>query len=84
MDEGALIDEVAKLGIALDKAGFRRAFALDPQPAMEGAGIYTSQIPQDLIDSIAELTPAELRVLSKVKVSLEENGVDPALRMYMV
>jgi hypothetical protein len=84
MDEGTLIDELVKLGLALDEPSFRRAFTLDPQLAMNAAGIDYSQIPSNVIDSLAEMTPAELRVLSNVKTALDAAGVDLGIRAYMV
>jgi hypothetical protein len=84
MEEGSMLDELAKLGVALDGASFRRAFALDPQLAMQASGIDASQISPDVIDSLAELSPAELRVLTHVKDALENAGIDLGIRAYMV
>lgn len=84
MEEGSLLDELAKLGSLLDEASFRRAFVQDPQLAMDAAGIDASQISQDVIDSLAELSPAELRVLTHVKAALENAGIDLGIRAYMV
>ena len=67
-------DELGKLGSALDNPAFRRAFSEDAQAAMTDNGIVASQIPQSLVDALAELTPAELRVLSDIKDALQQIG----------
>ena len=75
-DEG--YEQVALLGDALGHAAFRRAFSEDPLAAMTTSNIDASKIPQDIVEALAELTPAELRVLSQIKDVLQKDGLLPS------
>jgi hypothetical protein len=76
--------ELLKLGQALQNAAFRRSFAMDPLAAMQGAGVDSSGIPEEVLDALAELTPAELRVLTQVKHSLRRAEVPDRIAAQMV
>jgi hypothetical protein len=76
--------ELLKLGRALQNAAFRRSFATDPLAAMQGAGIDSSGIPEEVLDALAEMTPAELRVLTQVKDSLVRANVPDRIAAQMV
>jgi hypothetical protein len=76
--------ELVKLGQKLENAAFRRSFATDPLAAMQGAGIDSSDIPELVLDALAELTPAELRVLVQVKSALIRADVPDRVKALMV
>ncbi len=42
---------------------FRRSFLGNPQEALGGAGLNAEELPEELLDALAELTPTELRLL---------------------
>jgi hypothetical protein len=75
------IDELRKLGKLLEERGNRRAFADEPQKALEAAGIDASKIPEGVMKTLSELSYEELEVVSRVREDLLAAGVS---REYMV
>ena len=76
-------EDLGKLGDRLAEPSFRRSFAADPLGALRDAGLGAKGIDQGILDTLTELTPAELRVLAHVGKALRDAGAsaDAALRM---
>ncbi len=73
-----------KLAKQLEKAAFRKSFAKDSLAALSTAGIDYSKIDPDVLGTLSELTPRELRVLSDVKSALRKAKVPTASIANMV
>jgi hypothetical protein len=77
-ERGAVVGEQYKhLLELLSRHAFRESFLQNPQGALETAGVDTSNINQDLINTLAELTPQELAVIPRVKTKLDALDVPP-------
>lgn len=61
--EGA---ELAKLGDAIARPAIRKAFQNNPIEALKLAGIDVDKIPPATIDFLADLSPEEFDVISRV------------------
>ena len=76
-DEDAVLRRnhaIERLALVLDEPGMRKTFADDPDTALRKAGVSRDDVPTDLVDTLASLTPEEWEVLDKVKAPLKEVG----------
>ncbi len=62
----------------LADSGFRRAFLGNPQEALSGAQLSADQLPSDLLDALAELTPTELRLVGDLVNRFRITGEGPS------
>jgi hypothetical protein len=58
--------ELANFGDAIARPAIRKAFAENPIRALELAGVDVGQLPPDVVDLFAELSPWELDVIGRV------------------
>ena len=65
---------IERLAYLIDEPAQRQRFAKDPYGAAQRAGISLDDVPQDLVDTLAALTPEEWAVLDKVKAPLTQAG----------
>jgi hypothetical protein len=63
------------LSDVLGEPSRRKAFRRDPQAAAQAAGIDISGIPESVVGMLADLSGAELRLLSEVNHELVEAGL---------
>lgn len=68
------ISELEKLVKVISDPATRRSFAKDAEGTLERAGVRAGALPKGLIDSLAELAPAELRLVSHLNATLLEAG----------
>jgi hypothetical protein len=69
---GALAQLLAEV---LENPSQRRAFRKDPQGTADAAGIDISAIPERIVGMLADLSGAELRLLSEVNYELIREGL---------
>jgi hypothetical protein len=67
--------EVEKLAELISDPGQRKAFAHTPEKTLTDAGIDVGKLPEGIRSTLFDLSYEELRVLSRVKESLEQAGV---------
>lgn len=65
---------IERLAYLIDEPAQRQRFAKDPYGAAETAGLSLDDVPRELVDTLAGLTPEEWAVLDKVKAPLTQAG----------
>lgn len=73
--EGSAGSEIQKLGRLISDPARRKAFAHDPEKTLTDAGIDIGGLPDGVRSTLFDLSHEELRVLSRVKDSLQQAGV---------
>ena len=76
--------EFTKLGELISDDEFRESIGTNFREAAEGRGVDLSQIPEEVLDTLGDLSKAELAVLARVKARLIEANVDPMFRSELV
>jgi hypothetical protein len=82
--QGASSEAFAKLGHVLRDAKQRKAFWLDPAKVLREVGVDPEDIPEDVRETLHDLSYEELRVLGRVNASLDAAGVPDATKGQMV
>ncbi len=72
--KGGGIQELEKLVEVISDPGTRRSFLEDAEGTLKKAGVKADALPKSLVDALAELTPAELRLVSHLNTTLVEAG----------
>ena len=72
--KGAGIKELEKLVQVISDPGTRRSFIDDAEGTLKKAGVKADALPKDVVDALAELTPAELRLVSHLNSTLFDAG----------
>jgi hypothetical protein len=67
----------AKLGELISDKEFRESIRTNFRAAAKDAGLDVSQIPKEVLDTLGDLSKAELAVLARVKKRLIDAKVDP-------
>jgi hypothetical protein len=68
------LKELEKIMQLISDPGSRRYFLQDPEKALEGKGVARSDKLQRVIDALADLSPAELRVVASLNKTMLEAG----------
>jgi hypothetical protein len=68
------IKELEKLVQVISSPRTRRRFLEDVEGTLQKEGVKVDALPRSLVDSLAELSPAELRLVSHLNSSLVEAG----------
>jgi hypothetical protein len=76
--------DVAKLGKALSRPAFRKAFHKDHIAAMQKARVKTTGIPKGVLTTLSHLSENELEALAKVKGALKRARVSTLSTANMV
>lgn len=76
--------DLSKLGKALSRPAFRKAFARDHIAAMKRAGVKTTGVPKGVLKTLTSLSEDELEVLARVKGSLRRSRVSSRVIIEMV
>ena len=63
-----------QLAEKLADSKFRRSFLGNPQEALGGAQLSGEELPSELLDALAELTPTELRLVGDLVNRFEIGG----------
>lgn len=63
-----------QLAEQLADSRFRRSFLGNPQEALGGAQLNAEELPPELLDALAELTPTELRLLGDLVNRFQISG----------
>ena len=76
-----------KLGNVIADPTLRDAFSTDPDGTLEGQGVDKGAIPDEVLDTLRELSPEELRLLGRFREPLQravDQGADPGAVLKMV
>ena len=76
--------ELTKLGELISNDEFRESIGTNFREAAESHGVDLAQIPGEVLDTLEDLSKAELAVLARVKARLIEANVDPIIRAELV
>lgn len=76
--------DVSKLGKALSRPAFRKAFARDHIAAMQRAGVKTTGVPKGVLKTLTSLSEDELEVLARVKGALRRARLPARVIIEMV
>lgn len=68
------IQELEKLVRVISSPGTRRSFLKDAEGTLQKAGVNVGALPKSVVDSLAELSPAELRLVSHLNATLVDAG----------
>lgn len=72
--KGEGIQELEKLVQVISDPTSRRSFVKDAEGTLQKAGVKSDALPKTLVDALAELTPAELRLVSHLNSTLVDAG----------
>jgi hypothetical protein len=72
--KGEGIKELEKLVQVISDPTSRRSFVKDAEGTLQKAGVKSDALPKTLVDALAELTPAELRLVSHLNSTLVDAG----------
>ena len=76
--------ELTKLGELISDDEFRGSIGTNFREAAEGRGVDLSQIPEEVLETLEDLSEAELAVLARVKARLIEANVEERYRSDLV
>jgi hypothetical protein len=82
--QGSGSGSFAKLAELLRDPKQRKAFWIDPEGALEKAGVKPGDVPESVLEILRDLSYEELRVLARVNARLDEAGVSQADKAEMV
>ncbi len=80
-------DDLQKLGDLIADPELRKAFWLDPDATLDQQGVNKGAVPNELLDTLRDLSFDELRFLGRFRGTLlraVEAGVDPKVALRMV
>ena len=69
------MSELEKLVQVISDHATRRSFVEDSEGTLQKAGVDAGALPKSVVDSLAELSPAELRLVSHLNATLVEAGL---------
>jgi hypothetical protein len=72
--KGGGIQELEKLVQVISDPSTRRSFIKDAEGTLQKAGVKADALPKNVVDALAELTPAELRLVSHLNSTLFDAG----------
>ena len=72
--KGEGIQELEKLVQVISDPTSRRSFVKDAEGTLQKAGVKSDALPKTLVDALAELSPAELRLVSHLNSTLVDAG----------
>jgi hypothetical protein len=72
--KGEGTQELEKLVQVISDPTSRRSFVKDAEGTLQKAGVKADALPKTLVDALAELTPAELRLVSHLNSTLVAAG----------
>jgi|GEM_PF-3057802 hypothetical protein len=76
--------EFIRLGELISDESFRGSIQTNFREAAQEQGVNLSQIPDEVLDTLDDLSKEELAILARVKARLEAAGVDKKYRAELV